>query len=417
MEFFKERYMAAKGYALTALKWLFCAAIIGTICGVVGTLFHFLIQKATFLRNDNPWLLYCLPIAGVIIVFLYKTFGMEEDRGTNLIIESIRTSKVIPIVMAPLIFVATALTHFCGGSSGREGAALQIGGSIGSSLGRIFKMKDSDIHIITMCGMSAVFSALFGTPLTAAIFSMEVVSVGVIYYSALLPCMLSALIAAGVSNYFGIVSESYYVVLLPDFSVEVLVKVAIVAALCAIVSIAFVVAMHTSGKIYKKIPNQYIRIMVGAIIVIALTVIVGNTDYNGAGMDIISQAFVKDSVPTAFIMKIIFTALTLGAGFKGGEIVPAFFIGATFGNVIGGLVGLNTGFGAAVGLVSVFCGVVNCPFTAILLSIELFGSNDVLLFGFAIAISYMLSGYYSLYSSQKIVYSKLKAEYIDFKHK
>lgn len=409
-----DKYARSKKYVKSLVKWLVCSVIIGVICGIIGTAFYQAVEKATELQGRFPWLLFFLPFGGVSIVFLYHIFGVKNAKGTNMIIESIRTSEKIPFIMAPLIFIGTVITHLCGGSSGREGAALQIGGSVGAFLGRIIHLNEKDMHVIVMCGMSAVFSALFGTPLTAAIFSIEVVSVGVMYYTAFLPCIVSSIVACSISRLAGISTEKYSIPIINIMSLGLIIKVIILAALCALVSSIFIICMHKTAKLYEnKINNQYIRIIVGGLLIILLTTIVGTRDYNGAGMNIVKYTFSGKVNLESFLLKIIFTVVTLGAGYKGGEIVPSFFIGATFGNAVGNLMNINPGFGAAIGMVSVFCGVVNCPITAIFLSIELFGSGNVLLFALACAISYVLSGYYSLYKSQKIVYSKLRPEYIN----
>lgn len=401
-------------YLLTFLKWTILSVIIGIICGLIGTLFHVCVERATEIRTNNPEIIVLLPIAGVFIVFLYKMAHMENDKGTNLVIESIRTAEKVPALMAPLIFIATFLTHLFGGSAGREGAALQIGGSVAATVGRLFKMKEDDIRLITMCGMSAMFAALFGTPLTATVFAMEVISVGVIYYTALVPCSFAAVIGTLVAKRFGINSVSYKIANFPTVDIITIIKVVILAMLCAGVSVIFCIAMAKSSKLYKKyLKNQYMRALIGGIIIVLLTFMLGTFDYNGAGMDVVERAINGKAVSVAFILKIIFTAITLGAGFRGGEIVPTFFIGATFGCVVGPILGLDASFAAAIALVAMFCSVVNCPLAAMILSIELFSSTDVMLFAIACAVSYMMSGYYGLYSSQKIMYSKLTPSFVN----
>lgn len=401
-------------YLTTLLKWLLCGSITGGVCGLVGVAFHKLVELATETRVSHGWLLWLLPLGGLLIVFLYRSAGMGDDRGTNLVIDSVRSGEKLPVVMAPLIFVSSVITHLLGGSAGREGAALQIGGSIGAGLGRLMRLNEKDLRVITMCGMSAVFAAIFGTPLTAAIFAMEVVSVGVLHYAAIVPCLLSATIGYSIACGFGIEPVSFTVPFIPELGVVSLLQTILLGGLCALVSILFCVTMHTVGKLYKKyIPNQYLRAAAGGCLVILLTLLVGTRDYNGAGMDVITAAISGTSRPEAFLLKLIFTALTLGAGFKGGEIVPSFFIGSTFGCAVAPLMGMHPGFGASLGLVAMFCGVVNCPITSLLLSIELFGTQGILLYAIVCAISYMLSGYYSLYSSQRIVYSKLYTDQVD----
>lgn len=418
LELFKRKYNSAKNYIKTFIKWVIFACITGLIGGAVGTLFHVSVEKATEFRLMNSWIIFFLPVGGIAIAVFYKLFNMSDSTGTNQIINCIRTDDNIPIVLAPLIFVSTVITHLFGGSAGREGAALQLGGSIGSFVGRLFHLDEKDMHLIVLCGMSGVFSALFGTPLTATLFAMEVISIGVIYYSSLVPCLVSSMVAYGVSLHFGVKPVHYILSYIPVLSLKSISATVILASLSAVLSIIFCVTMHKTEHFMKhKIQSDYTRGITGGIIIIILTLILGTGDYNGAGMNIIDKAMFGVVRPEAFLLKIIFTAITIGAGFKGGEIVPTFFIGSTFGCFIGGLLGLNPGFSAAIGLVSLFCGVVNAPIASIILSIELFGTGGLMLFAIACSVSYMLSGYYGLYSSQKIVYSKLKAEFININAK
>lgn len=400
------------------LKWGIASVITGIICGPLGVIFHSFVEDATWYRGEHSYLIYFLPIAGLAIVLIYRMSYMAYDGGTNTIISSIRSNDKIPFTMAPLIFVSTVLTQLFGGSAGREGAALQIGGSTGHTIGRILKFEENELQIVTMCGMSGVFAALFGTPITATIFSMEVISVGVIYYVALVPCLISALIGYSIAGAFGIRPISYILTSVPKLNLITMIQVIVLSALCAGVSIVFCISIHQVTHLYQsKIKNQYLRIFFGGCLVVALTLILGTRDYNGTGMDIISESIHGTTRPEAPFLKIVFTALTLGAGYKGGEIVPTLFIGATFGNFIGGILGLEPCFGAAIGMVALFCGVVNCPIAALILSIELFGADGILFFCMASAVSYMLSGYYGLYSSQKIMYSKLRPHYININTK
>lgn len=400
------------------LFWLAAGLIIGLICGLLSVAFSKTLSFVTSLRASCPWLLYLLPAAGVLIVLLYRCAGVAKSRGTNLVLLSIRTGERLPLRMAPLIFVSTALTHLCGGSAGREGAALQIGGSIAQQLGRLCKLDDKRLRVITMCGMSACFSALFGTPIAASIFAMEVVSIGVMYYVALVPCVFSAFTAAAVAKALGLHAEAFPINTAHTFlSFDALWRTAALAGLCSLVSIVFCLALSVAAKAYSRcFKNPYFRIIVGGMLVAMLGTVFGS-DYLGAGMNIVASA-VNDCVrPEAFALKILFTALTLAAGFKGGEIVPTLFIGATFGAFIGPILGLEPGFCAAVGMISLFCGVTNCPIASLLLGLELFGPDGMLYYTAAIAVSYMLSGYYSLYSQQKILYSKETPSFINIEAK
>lgn len=399
---------------LTFLKWVGLAIIVGCTVGVIGSLFHHAIEYATLLREKYWYIILLLPLGGLLIVFLYHISHMADDKGTNLVLLSIREADPIFLKTAPLIFISTVITHLCGGSSGREGAALQLGGSLSYQIGKRFRLDEKDLHIMTMCGMSAGFAALFGTPLAAAVFAMEVISVGIMHYAALVPCTLTAIIGYGIAGRFHIIPTSFHLKQIPSLSVYATFKVIVLALLSALLSILFCQCLHTSSKLYKKcFPNPYIRIAIGSCLILILTLICGTTDYLGAGMAIITAALESQVVPWAFLLKLLFTAITLGAGFKGGEIVPAFFVGATFGHTIGNLLGLSSSFGASIGLIALFCGVTNCPITTFILSIELFGPEGSLFFMLACAVSYMTSGYQGLYSKQKIMYSKMKPEFIN----
>lgn len=400
------------------LKWLAVSLVLGLVIGGVSVLFHMSIEWATALRTAHVWLLFLLPLGGVAIAFLYKICGLEKDRGTDLVLMAVRSNEKVSIKTAPLIFGATFLTHLLGGSAGREGAALQLGGSIGGQVGRWLHMDDKDMRIITMCGMSAAFAALFGTPITAAIFSMEMISVGVMYYAAIIPCTVSALVGFLLAGFCGVQPVRFVLNDISAVHVWTFGKVLLLAALGAAVSIVFCRSIHFAGRVYAKLlPNKMLRGAVGGGLVIGLTLLIGSQTYNGIGMHVIERAFTEDSRPEAFALKMLLTIVTLGAGFKGGEIVPTFFVGATFGNVMGGLLGLDPAFGAGIGIVALFCGVTNCPLTSLMLSIELFGTNGIWFFALAAAVSYMLSGYYGLYSEQKIIYSKMRPEFIDKKVK
>ena len=401
-------------YIKTFLKWIVLSIIMGVLGGLIGSLFHMAVKDVTNFRISHSLIISLLPIGGLIIIMVYNLCNTNHTLGTNQIISSIRSDEKVTSVMAPLIFISTVITHLFGGSAGREGAALQLGGSIGNKFGRVLGLDEKDMHIITMVGMSSVFSALFGTPLTAIFFSMEVISVGVIYYVALVPCMIASMIAYRMAIFFNISPINFAINNVPNFSLPIILKAIVIAMVSAVVSILFCVTLHkTENKMSDLVANPYKRIFVGGLIVVILTVLFRTNDYNGAGMDIIQKAFRGEVVPYAFLLKILFTAITIGAGFKGGEIVPTFFVGATLGCFLGNLLGIPQGLGAAIGLVSLFCGVVNTPIASIFLSIELFGEMGLVYFAIAVGVSYMLSGYYGLYSSQKIVYSKLRAEYIN----
>lgn len=407
----KESASILRGF----LKNVIIATVVGIAVGLVSVVFHFAVEKATELRIEYSLLLWLLPLGGVAIAWLYKMAGMEKDRGTNFVLEAVRDNNELTIKTAPLIFISTVITHLFGGSSGREGAALQLGGSIASYIGKNIKLDEREQRMITMCGMSAGFSAIFGTPITSVIFAMEVVSVGVMHYSAIVPCVISASVGAYISKLLGIVEPGFNITGIPELCTSSILRVIAIGMLCAVVSMLFCWSLKKTHVLYEKIHNRMLAAFIGGVIVIGLTYLFGTRDYNGAGMEVIAAATAGDARPEAFVLKIILTAATLSAGFKGGEIVPTLFIGATFGNVAGSILGLDPSFGAALGMVALFCGVTNCPLTSLILSIELFGAKGLLFYAIASAVSYKLSGYYGLYSSQKIVYSKHRPEFIDQK--
>ena len=398
------------------VKWSLLAIATGGIVGVLSSAFGHALSLATSLRKDHPWLLFGLPLAGLVIVFLYKKFG-KDDGGTNQVFSTVRARDEVPATAAPLIFISTVLTHLTGGTAGREGAAIQLGGSIANQLGRIIKLDEEDTHVIVMCGMSAAFAALFGTPMAAAIFSLEVISVGVMYYTALMPCLIASLAAAGVAEALGIHAEHFFEGFVPDMTIMFGIKIGIVVLVCSIVSILFCIVLKQVGKAYGKwLTNKYVRIVVAAVFIIGLNVMLQTTDYMGAGTELIVKAVQFGEVrPWDFLWKLLLTALTMKAGFKGGEIVPSFCIGATLGCAMGHLLGFEPRLCAACGMIAFFCGVTNCPITSILIAFELFGFEGVSYFLVAVAVSYATSGYYGLYKDQTIVYSKYKAKYVNQK--
>ena len=321
--------------------------------------------------------------------------------------------------LAPSIFVTSVLTHLCGGSAGREGAALQLGGAISGNIGHWMRLDDRDSRTITMCGMAAGFAALFGTPLAASVFAMEVISVGVMYYAALFPCVLASVIAHQFALRLGGETTAFAITGIPQtVDALLLAKLVLFGVVCAVLSAVVCIEFHRIGHLFKHyIPNQYACMAAGGAAVVILSLLLGTRDYNGAGMAVIERAVAGEAEYAAFFIKLVLTAITIGVGYKGGEIVPVLFIGATFGAAYGGFFGLAPSFAAGLGMTAVFCGVTNSPLTSILLAYELFGGQSLALFALVIAISYMLSGYYGLYSEQKILYSKMRPQFIDRKTK
>lgn len=389
------------------IKWLFLAIVIGVMVGGASTLFAHAMTWAAAFRTENMWMLLTLPLGGLLIAALYKLTSSGNDRGTNTILSRIHSGEAVPAKMAPLIVISTVISHLCGASVGREGAALQLGGSMGSLMGSLLPIDEKDKKTIVMCGMSAAFAALFGTPMAAAIFAIEVVNVGVMYYSALVPCIFSALVASLFAANMGIHPEAFNINAVPELNIISTVQTIVLALVIAVAGIVFCLMLHSASRYFKQFfKNVYVRVVVGSVIIILITILCKSSDYMGAGIEVIERAIEGEAVPYAFIHKMVLTAIAIGCGFKGGEIVPSFFIGATLGCVVGHIIGLEPSTAAAVGMIALFCSVTNCPISSTLIAFELFGYQAVPFFLMGNSISYLMSGYYGLYSEQIISYSK-----------
>lgn len=415
MPVLSERVRGHAAEGLTFVKWLLYSCFIGVSVGLVAVAFHMGIHWAALLRDRNPWIVFFLPLGGVAIILLYRVCGMEKDRGTNLVLVAVRDAERLKLRTAPLIFLSTILTHLVGGSAGREGAALQLGASLSAYVGRKLRLDEKDERLVVMCGMSAAFSALFGTPLTAAVFAMEVVTVGRMYYAAIVPCLTSSLTAVLTARQFGLhMQDGYPVSDAVELGALPILQTAGLGVLCAALSILFCKAMHAAPGLYARyLPNPLLRAAAGGLLVLGLTLLAGDQTYNGAGDAVIRRLLAGDTIPEAFLLKILFTALTLGAGFRGGEIVPVLFTGCAFGVWAGPMLGLPHSFSGALGMAATFCGATNCPLTSILLAYELFGGVSLPLYALCCGVAYMLSGYHGLYSEQKIIYSKFRPEWVD----
>lgn len=396
------------------IKWSALALVIGSVAGAAGTIFSMGVSWATGFRLSHPSMLFFLPVSGLLIVWMYHSFHEEGNRGTNMVIDAISSNERVTPATGPLIFFSTILTHLGGGSSGREGAALQLGGSIGNSFGEWFKLDERDKKIAIMCGMSAVFSALFGTPVAAAIFSLEVVSIGVLYYAALVPCVFSSFLAVGIARAARLEGEHFPVEMIPALDLKAVGLLVLLGILCAAVSILFCVLLHTAEHAYRKyFPDARVRILAGSFLFIALTLLSGTRDYCGSSMGLIESSIEGSVRYEAFLMKMLFTAVALGAGFKGGEIVPTLCVGAALGCAFGEITGFAPSLCAACGMAALFAGVTNCPITSLVIALELFGYEGMEYFSIIIAVAFALSGYYGLYASQKFVYSKTRTEFIN----
>ena len=394
------------------IKWTLIASLIGGVGGGIGACFAKAVIWATAFRQGHSWTLYLMPAAGVLIVWMYCRCHEENNRGTNAVLEAVSANQEVSLATGPLIFLSTVLTHFVGGSSGREGAALQLGGSLGSLSGKLLKLGKRDRKVAVMCGMSAVFGALFGTPVAAAMFAVEVASVGEIYYAGLLPSVFSAFLGANISHALGVPAEAFAILNLPKFTPLTAAYTAFLGLLCALVSIGFCMLLHSAGKLYRKyIPNPYYRILAASALFILLTFLLGTREYHGGSMQLIEHAMEGHARYEDFLLKALFTAVALGAGFRGGEIVPTLCVGSTFGCIVGQIMGISPSFSAACGMAALFAGVTNCPISTMFIALELFGGEGMPFFAIVIAVTFALSGYYGLYSSQKFACSKTELEF------
>ena len=414
----KQQFSKVKLYSITFLKWGLFGLLMGVLGGLLGAGFHYALHFVTHLRSEHTWLIFLLPVGGLLSVGIYTLFRQRGNRGTNQIIDAVLNGENVSPLVAPTIFLATATTHLFGGSAGREGAALQLGGATASMLSRVFHLNETDRKILIMSGMSAVFAGLFGTPLTAALFCMEFESVGTIFSPALLPCYVAAFTAAKLSGLLGVHAEGLLLETVTAVTLGNVWKFLILAILVSLVGIAMCWLFHKAEHLAQHhIRSPWLRIVIGGIVITVLTLLVGDQRYNGAGMDMALGAVEGNAQWFDFILKMLFTAITLAAGFKGGEIVPTFCIGATFGCIAGGLLGLDPGICGALGLVGLFCCATNSPFASIVLSIEMFGGSNLHLFALICVICFVLSGHSGLYSSQIIAFPKVAALFPTNSHK
>ena len=410
---FRERVTPVWKYARAFLKWSLLGLLMGGIGGPIGAGFHHMLHTVTNFRQEHTWIIFLLPLGGLISVGAYRLLRQQKNRGTNQIIDAVLSGEAVSPLVAAVIFIATTITHLFGGSAGREGAALQLGGSLGSGIGRALKLNDNEQSVLIMSGMSAVFAGLFGTPLTACIFVLEFAAVGRIFTPALVPCFLSAFVATEGAKILGVHAETFLLTTAVPVDLTSTWQLVVLSVLIAVLGIVMCRIFHKAEHLAAKwLPNPWVRIVVGGALVAAMTLLAGDQRFNGAGMDMALEAVGGQADWYSFAVKMIFTAVTLSAGFKGGEIVPTFCIGATFGCVAGGLLGLDPGVAAALGLVGLFCCGTNAPLASIILSIEMFGTTNLYLFAFVCVVVFLLSGHSSLYGSQIMKYNKLSMDRI-----
>jgi H+/Cl- antiporter ClcA len=412
---FRSAWQEHRALGAYACKWLVLAAPVALATGSACALFLRCLDAVTALRWGHPWLLYLLPAGGVLISLMYGLAGRGAEGGNDLIIDRIHEpGGGVPSRMAPLILVGTVATHLFGGSAGREGTAVQMGGSIAGSFNKLFRLRPEDLRTLLMAGVAAGFGGVFGTPIAAAVFAMEVLSVGKMSYESLLPCIISAVAASWTCSAWGVHHTDYHraILFVPGLDWLLVGKVVLASAAFGLASAAFAAISHGLGRLSKRtVPASWLRPALGGAVVIGLTFLTGTRDYLGLGVQappsdpgavtVLSSFLPGGAHPFSWLWKTLFTAVTLGSGFKGGEVTPLFFIGASLGNALAGLLNAPADLLAGLGFVAVFSGATNTPLACTLMGIELFGAEHAVYFAVACFFSYLFSGSSGIYASQR----------------
>ena len=403
--FNRHAFIALCRYILKAVA---LAVLVAALAGSASALFLFALDWATHTREANRWLIWGLPPVGFCVGWLYLKFGQHVEAGNNLLIDEIHDpKKVVPLRMAPLVLGGTVLSHLFGASVGREGTAVQMGGALADQLTRVFKLKQADRRMVLMAGISAGFASVFGTPLAGAVFALEVLAVGRMRLDALLPCVIAAVVADQVGLWWGVQHTAYVVGMLPHVTAWLLAAMVLAGALFGLTGKVFAVSTHAlSAWMKQRIAYAPFRPLLGGA-VIAVVVMWGGFDrYIGLGIPVMLEAFQHPLAPTDFLGKMAFTIASLGSGFKGGEVTPLFYIGATLGNALAPLLDVPFGLLAAIGFVAVFAGAANTPIASTLMAMELFGAEIGVFAALACTMSYVCSGHAGIYRAQRVAHRK-----------
>lgn len=387
------------------IKWFLIASAVGILSGIGSGILLSSLEWATNWRQAHLWIIAFLPLAGFFSGWVYHQFGKSVEAGNNLLLEEIHNSKnIIPLRMAPFVLLGTDITHLFGGSAGREGTALQIAAALGDQISKIFQLSSSDRRFVLMSALSGGFASVFGTPLAGTIFGLEVLSIGIIRHNALFPCVVAAVVGNRTTLAMGLHHTAYrHAAQIPQITPSSLISAVIAGMFFGIVAMLFAQLTHLVGQQFKtKILYPPLRPAIGGIIIALIVYASGSTTFIGLGIPTILSSFEAPLPPWDFAAKIGFTTLTLGAGFKGGEVTPLFFIGATLGNALSSFLALPTSLLAGMGFVAVFGGAANTPIASTLMGIELFGLDSGIFVGIACVMSYLLSGHSGIYSAQRI---------------
>lgn len=395
--------------ARTLATGIVLGAIVGVVCGAASALFLVLLEHATHTRQAHSALVYTLPVAGLVIGALYERLGKSIRGGNNLVIDTLHAGGAqLPLRMAPMVLVGTVLTHLFGGSAGREGTAVQMGASLADAVSHRLRLDASLRQRLLAAGVAGGFGSVFGTPLAGTVFALEVVVLGRLEYAALVPALVAALVGDLTTRALGVTHTHYPVAPALELTPLVLAKWVVFAVAVAAVTWLFIELVQRLKALgERRVPRLPLRMALGGGVVVALWLLVGTDDYLGLGVPVIERAFVDASLaPTAFAWKLVFTAITLGAGFLGGEVTPLFFVGAALGNVLAGVLGLPLPLAAGVGMAAVFAAASNTPLALSIMAVELLGAAVLPHVVIVAVLAYVLSGHRSIYGAQRVRWSK-----------
>ncbi len=393
----------------TLVQWAAFGAIIGGVCGTGSAFFLWLLQLATEFRGEHEAIVYALPVAGLVIGFIYERFGASIKAGNNLVIDTIHDEgPEIPFRMAPFVLFGTVLTHLFGGSAGREGTAVQMGASLTDWFSHRLELDARMRRQLLAAGVAGGFGSIFGTPIAGAIFGLEFIVLGRVEYDALVPALIAAVLGDMTTRAWGIEHAHYPSAPALALTLGVIVKWVVFAVAIALATTAFIELTHALKKQSEKhLTRLPLRMFVGGVTVVLMWKLIGTSDYLGLGVPTILRAFTDPSLASyAFAAKLVFTAVTLSAGFKGGEVTPLFFIGAALGNLLAQLLGLPLGLGAGVGMAAVFAAASNTPLALSIMAIELLGSNAIPHVVIVCVLAYLLTGHRSIYPAQRLFTGK-----------